>query len=529
MTRVVTLLISAVLAFASAAPAAAAAAEGADLTVAVVLDKAAYLAYEDIVVTVTITNNGTAPAAAVAMNWTQNVMLGPTITPVLWEPFRAGQGEVTLQPGESAELPATFQLAEMVDVLRLSFAVSTTSPETDTANNTTDAEATITTRTTDLVGTLYGDRDGDRQVDPDEVMSGVLITGTGGVPPTDISTRTDAAGRFLVEDVPEGWYQLELGLPVGWQPDESKRVSALVGGGEAVVRAVRDSSGLRASITFDRSVYAVGDTIREQVTLTNTGTTDLAGVTARCVEGAAPNELSGLGWGDLVHDGAPGVTVRAGETRTFDFTDVVPPGGRLFGFITITCWFSTAFWYYDGPKAMTRAEVPGGRGSSGGNLFVDHNGDGFFDEGEGVPAVKLFLVADDGAVVGRAVTDAGGGFMFSDLPANSYHLRVAGPWRLVDPDGRVGVYDGAVMTAGQHRVIPGPHQPDLDAPKEPASAPPAQTSVPAPPPAPAPQASPRPANLADTGADVVGLTVLGALLLLAGAGLRLVSRPEENS
>jgi LPXTG-motif cell wall-anchored protein len=456
-------------------------------------------------------------------------MLSPTDWPALWPQFSAESGGVDVQPGESIEMPATFVLAEMVDVLRWSFAVQTTAPETDTANNTTSVEATFTARITDLTGTLYGDRDGDRQVDPDEAMSGVLITGIGGVPTTEFSTRTDEAGRFVVKDVAEGWYQLELGLPGGWQQDESKRVSAMIGGGEALVRAVRDSTGLRASITFDRPVYAVGDQIREQVTLTNTGTTDLAGVTARCVEGAAPNELSGLGWGDLVHDEAAGVTVRAGETRTFDFTDVVPPGGRLFGFITITCWFSTAFWYYDGPKAIARAEVPGGKGSSGGVLFVDHDNSEFFDEGEGVPAVKLFLVADDGTVVARTVTDAAGGFMFPDLPANSYSLRTSGPWQLVNRDTHMGVYDGAVMRGGQYQVVPGPRQPDLDDRDETAVPTPTPTPTATPAPAPAPQATPRPATLADTGADVVGLTVLGALLLLAGAGLWLVRRPKENS
>jgi LPXTG-motif cell wall-anchored protein len=45
-------------------------------------------------------------------------------------------------------------------------------------------------------------------------------------------------------------------------------------------------------------------------------------------------------------------------------------------------------------------------------------------------------------------------------------------------------------------------------------------------PAAVPQAapSPRPANLADTGADVTELSAIGLLLLLAGAGLLFVRR-----
>jgi LPXTG-motif cell wall-anchored protein len=293
------------------------------------------------------------------------------------------------------------------------------------------------------------------------------------------------------------------------------QVQLRIGGEDVLLRAVRSSSALRASITFDRGAYAVGDTLRERVTLTNTGTTDLSGVTARCVEGAAPNQLSGLGWGDLVHYTAPGVTVRAGETRTFDFTDVVPAGGRLFGFVTITCWFSTAYKYDDGPVVVARAEVPGGVGSAGGHLYVDRNLNVSVEPGEGVPGVKVFLVADNGAVVGRAVTDALGHFWFVDVPANNYELRLSGPWRpLRNTAWRIGVFAGESMDAMQVQVIPGSIQPDLDPP-------------PAPAPSPVPQATVRPSTLADTGASVEELTVLGLLLVLAGVALIAVRRPKK--
>ena len=519
MTRFAAVL-AALLVLATATPAAATP-DGADLTVTVAFDKTEYLAYEEITVSLVIANIGTAPATGVTFDYVNTESFGPSSWPPNWAEFYPDTGGVVVEPGQRIELPATFTLArETGDVLRTTFEVRTPDPETDTTNNTATAEATIVNRTADLVGTLYGDRDGDRQFDQGEALSGVQIKAVSG---EDLA-RTDAAGRFTVPNLPEGDYMLMLGLPAGWQQDESAHVKVRVGGGEALVRAVRDSSALRGTISFDKPVYAVGDTIRERVTLTNTGTTDLSGVTARCVEGAAPNQLSGMGWGDLVHYEKPGVTVRAGETRTFDFTDVVPPGGRLFGFITITCWFSTAFMYYDGPEVMARAEVPGGRGSTGGVLFHDRDSDDDVDADEAVSGVKVFLVDSSGKVAGRSVTDAAGHFLFVDAPAGWYYLRLAGPWKLRDDAGQqVGVYDGAVMEGATYAVEPGPTLPDPDAP------PPSTVEITK---VPDPQASPppqRPAGLADTGTNVVGLSVVGVLLLLAGAGLLVVRRSRGVS
>jgi LPXTG-motif cell wall-anchored protein len=493
---------------------AAATPDGADLAVTVSFDKTEYLAHERVTATFAVTNNGTVPATGVTMTYETN---GP-FYPEHWYGFDPANGGAVVQPGERVEWSVTVELQTVVDVLRLTVEVHTPDQDTDPANNTASVESTVTTRTTELTGTVYRDLDGDRNFDPGEGMKGVSVKGTGGMPYAEFEIRTDGAGRFAVKDLPEGNYWLTLGLPAGWQQDDSAYVLAEQGRGDVLVRAVPDSSALSGTVTFDKPAYAVGDTIHERVTLTNTGTTDLLGVTARCVEGAAPNQLSGRGWGDLVHYDAPGVTVRAGETRTFEFTDVVPPGGRLYGFISLTCWFSTAFKYDDGVASVARAEVPGGRGSSGGVLFEDRDDDSYPDEDEVLPDVKLFLTKPDGTPVARVVTDATGRFMFTDVPANIYHLRLTGPWRLRDEKMRFNVFDGQVMKEIPYIVMAGPNHTDPEAP------PPLPevdvTEVPDPQAAPLP----RPANLADTGADVVELTVFGVLLLLVGGGLLFVRR-----
>jgi LPXTG-motif cell wall-anchored protein len=502
--------LAVLLTFVAAAPAAAAP-EGADMGVTVTFERPDYFAYEHIGALVTIVNNGTAPATGVTVEADANVGWSYGA----WMGLDPGGPGITVQPGERIELHATLELYNMVDVAWMSAQVRTTGQDTDTTNDTARTQATITLRTTDLTTALYGDRDGDRVFDDGEALVGVLVTGEGGTPRTEISVRTGVGGRFTVPDVPEGSYHLSLGLPAGWQTDETSYLELRVGEQPTAVRAVRDSSDLRGTITFDKPVYAVGDTIHEHVTLTNAGLSDLSGVTARCVEGAAPNQLSGLGWGDLVHYEAPGVSVRAGETRTFDFTDVVPAGGRLYGFITLSCWFSTAFRYDDGPLAVARAEVPGGRGSTGGVLYTDANGNRAVDPGEPVPGVKVRLVDGAGTVVSRTETDAAGHYMFTDVPANRYYLRLVGPWRLCDGvDLQVGVFDGAVMDGAEWDIEPGPNQTDPDVTRVP---PPPAAPRPGPAP-PAPQAAPapHPATLADTGADVAALTALGALLVALG-------------
>jgi LPXTG-motif cell wall-anchored protein len=106
------------------------------------------------------------------------------------------------------------------------------------------------------------------------------------------------------------------------------------------------------------------------------------------------------------------------------------------------------------------------------------------------------------------------------VAANNYELRVAGPWRpRNDTFQRVGVFASDRADSLLYPMLPGPTQPDLDGPRPPVSVPPSP-----PPPPPTPQASPRPANLADTGASVVELSALGLLLVAAGTVLLFVRR-----
>lgn len=77
------------------------------------------------------------------------------------------------------------------------------------------------------------------------------------------------------------------------------------------------SDSLQVSIAYDQSNYPVGaTTINATVTLRNTGTKDITGVTVDCTE-ADDTGLTGTGksWGALAN-GAAGIEVKAGTTVT---------------------------------------------------------------------------------------------------------------------------------------------------------------------------------------------------------------------
>ena len=262
-----------------------------------------------------------------------------------------------------------------------------------------------------------------------------------------------------------------------------------------------DLSKLVAAVSLDRDNYSVGDTVRERVTLTNTGTTDLTGLFARC--GALSpfgneNFLFADKWGELAQsDDGPGAMVRAGETRVWEFTDTVAPRAYDYGFVVLRCVF-TLRGMPTGALAETQAMVPGGKGTYSGTLVSD---------GRPVPDVTLLMI-NKGQTAARAVSDGAGRFVFPELPADKYELRPLGPWRWETPTFQVQVF------AGEHREYPplvllsGPVQLDPTAPPPPVEKKSAvDTAAP----------TPHPTGLADTGTDVADLTAFGLLLVVTGA------------
>jgi LPXTG-motif cell wall-anchored protein len=499
MRRLLATALAAVFALACAAPAAAD--DGyVDVGVSATLDQAAYLPSDVMTMEVRVVNSGTATATGVVVAPQGDLEFAP------WGEL--GGSGIELAPGASVNVYVTAKPNDSGDGMTERLEAVSAEPDRNPDDNVTTVTSFVTVEQADLTVTVYGDADRDGVVDAGETRAGVLVMLSGGINATDVSARTDAAGVVRFPGLAGGRYVPFVNLPKGWYVDVNQHIDIRAGNNTALIRAtVNDMTALSASVSLDRDSYAPGDIIRERVTLTNSGATDITGVVAHCGGwGALDNVLFSAGWGELRPDSA-GAVVRAGETRTWEFTDVVPSQAWDYGFVSLRCDFSPDAGA-DGPVAEARAAVPGGHSSMSGRL-VD-------TDSNILVGVRILLIDPvGGAVVARAVSDGNGRFQLPEVPAGLYEVRPIGPWRL---------YEMAVFTlyimAGRPTdfdpliLMPGPAQGDPDAPTGPTG--PSTVDVV---PAPAPQAAPlvRPANLADTGANVVELAALGFLLLVAGA------------
>jgi LPXTG-motif cell wall-anchored protein len=463
-----------------------------DLTVAVTLDKEAYELTDGVGATVTVTNRGTAPATAIAV-----AVLSGVATEWRWTTPPAD----ALAPGESTTGTAVNDPFEPGRLVSVSAEATSAEPDRTPEDNHAEATAPMLNVAGDVEGLLYRDHDEDGVADPGEALSGARVY----LVPTsprgdDHSVRTGDGGRFAISDVLMGAYEVEVVLPAGWRLADNT-VEIRPGPNQIELRAVPAfTDRLTATLEFDRDSYLVGDTAHGMISITNTGAADLAEVAVFCLR--RPDILVPQR-GDMGIVLETEVTVPSGATRLLGFSDVVTHEMWRYGRIDIQCVFGD-----NAPGLVVRAvaAVPGGRGVASG--FVQAAGEG---DPVAVPNLALYLVDRVGAVVARGVTDGDGRFSLPDLPADQYELRFSGPWR--PAFGAVQMID--VVVGGTDPVyvlvLPGP------SPSPPPS-PPVVTD------APAPAARPAPARLADTGADVVELTGLGVLLVLAGAGLLVVRR-----
>jgi len=496
------LLVALLLMVACAAPAAAE--EGyVDVGVFIELDKPAYLSTDVVSMRVLIMNSGTATATGIVVHTKGDLEFKAGA----WGDFEESGPGAKLAPDQQVVLDLTAPLVDPGDDVTQEVEVVSAEPDTDPTTNRDSAEAYVTVETSDLTLTIYGDADRDGVVDQGEAMAGVVVELTGGITHESFRARTSADGIIRFPKIPGGRYWVRANVPNGWYIDATVPLIVRTEQQATAIAATHDDlSKLVATVSLDRASYAVGDTVRERVTLTNTGASDLTGLFAKCgilSPFGNENHLVATNWDELTQsEKGPGATVRAGETRVWEFTDVVAPRAYDYGFVVLECDFTLRTLSF-GAYAGTRAAVPGGKGRYGGQLVSDR---------QPVPNVKLLMINTiTGEIAARAVSDATGRFLFPELPADVYELRALGPWRWETPTFLVQVL------AGEHRefpplvLLPGPVLLD------PAAPPPAEKKSTVDTPTPQASPTPRPAGLADTGTDVAGLTALGMLLVVAGA------------
>jgi hypothetical protein len=514
--RWLTAMLAAALLLACAAPASAARKDPyVDLNVIVELDKPAYLPTDVVRMRVLVMNDGTATATGVVVRPRGDL----EFTPSSWEGLEESGPGIELLPGKQKTVVVTAAPNDTGNGMTQSVEVASAEPDRDPANNTRTVTAFVTAEQCDLTLTLYGDADRDSVVDPGEPMAGVFVTLSRSTAPGPVTARTDETGTIHLEGIPGGEYWVQANLPRTWYHDLTEHLKLRPGHNVMTVRAThQDLSKLVATVAFDRDSYAVLDPIRERVTLTNTGTTDLTGLSAHCGGfGIEPgNRLDSSEWGDLAA-GAQGVVVRAGETRTWEFDTLVPPRAWDYGSVVLQCDFGIQ-GAVPGVYAEARAAVPGGRGTVSGRLR---------NTGGPVPGVTLLLINEvTGVVAGRAVSGADGRFQSPELPADAYELRPLGPWRWSDPTYFVQIFAGTDKGYGDLDLVPGPIQLDPDQPAPTPKKSTVDTPVPRAAARPANQANP--ANLADTGANVVELSAFGVLLVVTGALALRVRRPRRT-
>ncbi|MEU4805587.1 hypothetical protein [Actinosynnema sp. NPDC023587] len=480
-----------------------------DLRIAVVYEKPAYAAHEEVRARATVTNVGTATATGVTVMSTGNLHDHE------WSGL-GGPG-VTLEPGRSVEGTAD---GDVVDPgrgeVRLVVTTSSIEPETTPADNTVVATVPVHIVRGTYAGVVYGDNDGSGAKEPGEELSNLTVRLIGGHPGDEYTVATDLNGRFEFADVPLGWYVVLFSGSDWWLPTIHFELDE-VDDPEALIRGARRVGGqLTATAAFTRPAYAVDETAVMALTLTNGDDPAIPGLKALCHSPlGVPVDLGELGREE-------GTSLPGRTTKTYFVTYRVTDAAVRAGHMAVNCVVGSPPWVNGEIKAGAVARVPGAHAARAlGRLLRVLPRD---DQCGRCPpptvplvGVKVYLRSQlTGQVVARAVTGAQGLFQFSDLPADLYDFGVVGPWKAPAT---------FVVAAGDNTDNPttvlvevGPDQPDPD-PVPPDAGPP-PGGAPAPP-------GDDPGDLAVTGAGVGWLALTGLLALVAGVVL--VSRAGRRT
>ncbi|SER23340.1 hypothetical protein SAMN05216188_10974 [Lentzea xinjiangensis] len=506
------------------------------LRTTVAFDKPNYLSYETMRMTFTITNVGEETAQKVRLPLE---MIGnPRTDPTDYGPIGPSAAGLTIAPGETKTVVAVSPISDWQQE-PVTLTVSQFLDYTGRKDNKEDwfsASTVITFVEGDVRGVLYGDKNHNGVQDPGEALAGAEVTIARGRPRYSATRTTDAEGRFLFEDAPAGGWNLRAEID-GWTlPGHPATYDILVTpeGLDLSVRAERATSAvLQPTMTFDRASYQPDESASLAVTLTNAGDRPIVGVTADCTGYDQSYLDDGPAWGDLAPN-ARGVTMAAGETRTFTVVAEVPQQARQIGEFQALCHFGPGPRREDDAEARAWASVPGAFGSVRVPLFHDTEAGGR----KGVTDVKFVLRSWFGdAKVAEAVPDANGVVTMPRVPAGPYKASVEGRWKIrYESQANIKVLGDQemfreILLVPDDTKQPWPPAPEVPGrPHGPGSPPvpgnPAAPGSPAAPGGPAPQPSAG-AVLAKTGASVLGLGVLGALLVAFGIGARLASRNRE--
>ncbi|WP_285726803.1 SdrD B-like domain-containing protein [Psychromicrobium xiongbiense] len=309
---------------------------------------------------------------------------------------------------------------------------------------------------------VWLDQNGDGIQDPNEPgVSGVtvhLLDGNGN-PVKDangnpVTTTTDSNGNYLFPNLPAGTYKVKVDLPAGFKATTENA------GSDPAKDSDIDANGLSNAVTIDQNTpnrtdvdagLVVNGSIGDKVWLDQNGDgvqdpnePGISGVTVHLLDGNGnpvkdangnpvttttdsngnylfPNLPAGTYEVKVDYpDGFKATTQNAGSDPAKD-SDIDATGKT--GPITVDS------------KTPVHTDVDAGlvvNGSIGDKVWLDQNGDGIQDPNEpGVSGVTVHLLDKDGNPVKDAngnpvttTTDANGNYLFPNLPAGDYRVKV---------------------------------------------------------------------------------------------------------
>jgi hypothetical protein len=503
----------------------------ADLRGTVKFEKDRYESHETVRMWLTITNIGGQTAEHARL---EHRIQSLDVPDEQWGDFRAYGPGIRIPAGESRTFEVTGKIRDIWNgklvVSRWLDFLGRSNPH----NSSFGGEVEVVQTRGDITGVVYTDRNGNGQQDVGEAAANVVVQANGGAPYEYLKTTTDVFGRFSFKEVPSGAYSIEYTLADGWIVHvEGDNSPSWVEPGAAVKLTARAErpyrETLRSSVVLDKTTYAIGDIAKITVKLTNTGNREISGIQAGCNRIGDANHLGGsdedpmTGWGDLSFWGK-GVTVSPGETKTLVVTEKVPSAARNKRRVVIACDFEPNPSYNtDGPYGFDWANVPGGSGGLEGPLFHDRNGNGKVDAGEAIANTTIALLTDkeDGLVVAETVSDAQGNVRFEKLPPGDFWAWVDGPWKFEgEYGGHVQIF-GDVVAGYSFPVVPGPAPGPKPGTEDPDQDDDTDAGI-------DDDTGGTGGALAKTGASVLGLGVVAALLIAFGFGARIAGRRKTS-